>query len=116
MKRDMKKVLPVVALALGLSAGAANAMDNQGAALFGLSEVSGNGLLIAKDAADACGKGSCGSKKTTKDASHKCASSKCASDKCASDKCASDKGHGKDASHKCASDKCASNKCASHKH
>jgi uncharacterized low-complexity protein len=116
---NYKKVLPAVALTLGMSAQIAAQAE-----LFQMSEVSGHGLLIACDAEHKCAAGACGSdkkgehqaadKKVAAD-EHKCATGACGSDKKDDHHCGADY-HNKDDAHKCAADKKDDHHCGADKH
>jgi uncharacterized low-complexity protein len=126
---NYKKVLPAVALTLGVTAQLAAHAE-----LFQMTEVSGHGLLAAAPAADdKCGAGSCGAAKANekKDAAeHQCGADKKGEHKCGADKkgehqCGTKKDKqecsAKKAEHQCgskkaeqkSSDKKADHKCAS---
>ena len=80
--KNYGKVVPVMAVALGLAASVAITDQQADAAdgLFGMTEVSGNGLLLA-EGDHKCGAGQCG-----KDDSDHCG-------KDGDDHCGKDKGH-----------------------
>lgn len=113
---NFKKVLPAVALAVGVTA-----QMTAHAELFQMNEVSGHGLQVAHDAADdKCGAGSCGAAKpsekkeanaanVTKEAEHKCAVDKNGEHKCGADKKTCK--HDKNDAHKCGADKNGEHKC-----
>jgi hypothetical protein len=113
---NYKKVLPAVALTLGMSAQIAAQAE-----LFQMTEVSGHGLLVACDAHQQ-GENHADNKVAADE--HKCAAGACGADKkgehqCGSDKkdehhCAADK-HEKSDAHKCAADKKDEHKCAADK-
>ncbi len=84
---NYKNKLSAVALALGVVAGV-TAVDQQAQAndgLFGMTEFTGNGTLIAEG--DKCGSDKCGKDK----GEHKCGSDKCGKDKDKGDKGGEDK-------------------------
>lgn len=102
---DYKKIVPAVALSLGVAA-AVN--TTQAADLFQMAEVSGHGTLIACDGAK--GEHHCGAEK--KDGEHHCGAEK-ADKKDAGHKCAADKKGEhpeKEADSKCAAGACGADK------
>jgi uncharacterized low-complexity protein len=106
-KMNYKKMLPVVALTLGVTVQlAANAE------IFKMSEVSAQGSQLAA-AESKCGAGSCGAAKTGE---HKCGATaktdehKCGAAKADGHKCTGKKHDKKDAAAKCAAAKCAAKK------
>ncbi|MBY0403110.1 MAG: hypothetical protein K2X66_04370 [Cyanobacteria bacterium] len=111
MKNAYKALVPALVLTLGLSGVAAQA-NTQADNLFGLKEVSANGLLLAHEekTETKAGEAKEAEHKCAKDKEHKCGKEK--SHKCAADKCSKEKAHkcGKEKTHKCAADKCAKEK------
>jgi hypothetical protein len=114
---NYKKIVPAVALTVGMAASITAA---QAESLFQLSEVSSSGTLIAEaehhDGAKADQHKACEHKdgKHEKDAKHHADHHKDGEHHCGADKKdkkdGADKDHGKDADHKCAAGACGAHK------